>query len=451
MYLTDRIELIGGRIVAAGSAEGAFRLLKTLLESWTAHAALAFVADDFGQWINALADHFQISHEEIEALVETDPLVPLPIRVNAEELLPDQIPETHRLLRNLLLSANQSNLRFAAGPGFALRIGEDAPTPDFIVAQNHPDLRFTSRHLEGIPEIVVETAAPAKDLFQLQKLYASHGIPEVWVFDLVKREFVVLENRGGYYRPTSCLTGGVYHSAAIRGLVVNVNLLWDVELSAEQMLGAVLLDESDDNYNSIINYSRIPDQRPKNDKSVSARPGQLPFSPRIRYDASPVSFEEFISWTPGCRFEIGAGRVLMPTREGSRNMIGTLLQNIGLRKSVSALPLNDWVTAIAERRLQIASANQIKKYLAREAKLAAKFLRSEFGLRDLRTFGWFDSPPGMWTNLKIIDMTGEQGGPPHSEIRQSLRDRYDDGIEFVGIDALDPGDKQIFEERSLTL
>ena len=90
-------------------------------------------------------------------------------------------------------------------------------------------------------------------------------------------------------------------------------------------------------------------------------------------------------------------------------------------------------------------------FLASEAKRTAEILREEFGKDDLRTFGWLDEPPGMWTNVKIVDMQSENGGPPRKEINRSLRKRCDTGIEFVGLESLTPGEKTLLEKRSLTL
>lgn len=451
MSFTDRIELIDGRIIISGIAERSFQLLKVLLESWTAHAALAFVTRDFEPWFEALSAHFGISLEEIEKLTAEFEVEPLQGFLNSAELISEDWHSVQRFQTNLLMSANQSNLRFAKGSGFAVKIGENALTPDFVIAQAHADLRFSERHLEGVPEIVVETVLPEKDLFKIQKTYAEHGIPEVWVVDLKRREFVVLQNCGGYYKPTSLLTGGVYHSVAISGLVLNIDLLWDEEISPEKMLAAVLLEENGEKYNSIINYSRIPDHRITLEKRSKVCPGKLPFKPRIEFDPQKITFDEFISWVPKPEFGMRDNRLLITDRMGSRNMLGMLLQNFGLKEAVSLLPLEDWITAIAERCLQIDSNVHIKKFLASEAKRTAEILREEFGKDDLRTFGWLDHPPGMWTSVKIVDMQPENGGAPRQEIRKLLRERCDTDIEFVGIESLTPGEKMLLEKRSLTL
>lgn len=451
MSFTDRIELIDGRILVAGREEKSLQLLKTLLASWTAHAALAFVSNDFEPWFEALSKHFKISADEIEELIAEDKSEPLQGFLNSDDLISEDWYSVLHFQTNLLMSANQSNLRFAKGSGFAVKIGENALTPDFVIAQAHADLKFSERHLEGVPEIVVETVLPDKDLFQIQKIYAAHGIPEVWVVDLKRREFVVLQNRGGYYKPTSLLTGGVYHSVAVNGLALNIDLLWDEEISPEQMLAAVLLEESGEKYSSIINYSRTPDHRMTLKKRSNICPGKLPFKPRIGAEPEEITFGEFISWVPKPEFGMKNNRLLIPNRIGARNMLGMLLQNFGLKEAVAFLPLEDWVTAIAERCLQIDSHLHIKKFLACEAKETADILRKEFGKNDLRTFGWLDEPPGMWTNLKIVDMEPENGGLPRREINQILRERCDTGIEFVSVESLTPGEKRLLEKRSLTL
>lgn len=451
MYLTDRIELIEDNLIVAGSAKGSFQLLKMLLESWTAHAAVAFVTDDFEPWIAALSTQYKMSSDEIEELIAADRVEPLVGKLNFTQLFSDEWQSVRDLLKNILMSANQSNIRFATGSGFAIKIGENALTPDFVIAQGHADFRFSERHLEGVPEIVFETVVPNKDLYKLQKLYASHGIPEVVLVDLKKHEFVVLQNRGGYYHPTSLLKGGVYHSVAVGGLVININLLWNIRMSPEQMFGAVLLDESEGKHNSIINYSRMPNLRNQHKKPAIIRPGQILFEPRIGYDPGTLTFEEFISWSPRPKFEIDDNRLVISSRKGTRNMIGMLLQCIGLREAVAALPLEDWITAIAERRLQIASSIHIKKFIAHEAKRTAQILREDFGKYDLRTFGWIDEPPGMWTSLRIVDMQPENGGPPHREIRRLLQDRSHTGVEFIGVDSLTPAERSLLEKRSLIL
>ena len=132
-------------------------------------------------------------------------------------------------------------------------------------------------------------------------------------------------------------------------------------------------------------------------------------------------------------------------------MIGMLLQGFGLKNAVAALPLEDWLAAISERRLQIKSSIHIKKFLAHEVQRAAQILREEYNRLDLRTFGWIDEDPGMWTSVKIVDMQPANGGPPNQAIRDALRKQFDDTIEFISCDSLTPGDLRILENRSLTV
>lgn len=461
MHLTDRIEMIGGRVYAAGSAEGSFQLLKVLLESWTAHAALAFENGDFDPWVKALADHCGVGVDEIERRISADPREPLSGRLDYSQLFPDMWPSNRRMLGNLLASADQSNLRFAGGPGRPVRIGENAPTPDFVIAQNGGGLRPNGRCLEGVPEIVLETVVPRrKDLSALHQIYANHGIPELWVVDLEKRDFCAFENRDGSYRLISRLNAGIYSSAAVGGLDLNVDRLWDLKTEPVEMFGVALPEENGNGgrHSLILNYAGPPPihQNKESEETVGPLPPvaavaePIPFRPRIGYRPEKITCDEFLSWNPAPEFRIDGNRLLIENERGTRNVIGMLLQTLGLKNAVAALPADDWITAIAERRLQIKSCVFIQKYMAREAREAADLLREQYGRRDLRTYGWLDEPPGMWTRVRIVDMEAEDDGAQTGEIRKMLGGKYDD-VEFTGAGQLSPAERQQIENRSLRL
>ena len=64
------------------------------------------------------------------------------------------------------------------------------------------------RHVEGVPDIVVEILSSDRnhDLVFKRRIYAETGVPEYWIFDPVNDTVLPLELRDGAYAERTALT-----------------------------------------------------------------------------------------------------------------------------------------------------------------------------------------------------------------------------------------------------
>ncbi len=106
--------------------------------------------------------------------------------------------------------------------------------PDiFFVATAHLD-RLRSTYLEGPADLVVEIISPesrARDRGDKFFEYEAAGIPEYWLLDPIREqaEFYQIDP-GGIYRFVAPDAEGRYHSAALPGLRLQVDWLWQAPL-----------------------------------------------------------------------------------------------------------------------------------------------------------------------------------------------------------------------------
>jgi Uma2 family endonuclease len=82
--------------------------------------------------------------------------------------------------------------------------------------------------VESAPDLVVEILSPAtarRDLGEKLRLYAEAGVGEYWIADPAARTFEFLENLDGAFT-VRLPEGGVYRSAAVVGLELDVEAFW---------------------------------------------------------------------------------------------------------------------------------------------------------------------------------------------------------------------------------
>ena len=99
-----------------------------------------------------------------------------------------------------------------------------------------PDVVYTSKErgsilrsrVEGAPDLVVEILSPStarRDLGEKLRLYAESGIAEYWIVDPGLETFEFLEIAGDGFR-VRLPEGGLYRSAAISGLELDLEAFW---------------------------------------------------------------------------------------------------------------------------------------------------------------------------------------------------------------------------------
>ena len=83
-----------------------------------------------------------------------------------------------------------------------------AVEPDLVVILAGRDDIGGVRHVEGVPDIVVEILSSDRnhDLVFKRRIYAEAGVPEYWIFDPVNDTVLPLELRDGAYAERPALT-----------------------------------------------------------------------------------------------------------------------------------------------------------------------------------------------------------------------------------------------------
>jgi len=99
--------------------------------------------------------------------------------------------------------------------------------PDVVFVRAERE-RIVRDRVEGAPDLVVEVLSPGtarRDLGEKLRLYAEAGVGEYWIVDPTARTFELLENRDGAFL-LRLPEAGVYRSAAVAGLELDVEAFW---------------------------------------------------------------------------------------------------------------------------------------------------------------------------------------------------------------------------------
>ena len=327
-----RIELIRGRVQIAGSRAMTRLVLQQLLVQTT----LAELRDLGGErWRGAaqLAPQLPLghigtfNHRRHYSLLQR---VSLPLF----ELLSGSALTTH-------------------ARDIAVRLGDSVLTPDVFIGSTSAMREY---YLEGSPLLAIEIIDPYNPAEELERLglYFEYGTPEVWWFEpahALVRQFVL---QGGDYA-VSTYHDGWLESAAVEGLAVDSEGAWQpgwrppltirysgksntrpepqipnipphqtvelTDLEMETLLGEVL------------GTFDVPEGEPVR-RGYHA---DLPFAPHVGLAPQQVSFEAFISWTTEAKFEVVDDQLVVGSPRGTRELLGLLLQSLGLIDAFSLL------------------------------------------------------------------------------------------------------------------
>jgi Uma2 family endonuclease len=137
------------------------------------------------------------------------------------------------LLRHFVETKQLGVVRFAP---FQMKTGRDLPgrEPDILfIAREHLD-RLTDTYLDGPADLVVEIISRdsrARDRGDKFYEYEQGGVREYWLLDYLRRqaEFYQLGPEG-IYRLVAVGPDGIYQSAVLAGLWLNVEWLWQEPL-----------------------------------------------------------------------------------------------------------------------------------------------------------------------------------------------------------------------------
>ena len=140
------------------------------------------------------------------------------------------------LLTLLQLYANMRRLGEVRYEPFQMKSAPNLPgrSPDIMFVAEANLSRIKKTYLEGPADLVIEIISPesrARDRGDKFFEYEAAGIPEYWLIDPVRQqaEFYQL-GADGIYRPASIDNQGRYHSAALPGLWLQVDWLWETPL-----------------------------------------------------------------------------------------------------------------------------------------------------------------------------------------------------------------------------
>lgn len=429
--------MLGGQVLSSGSVEGSRRLLKLLLRSWSAHSAVA-LTPSVGVWKRALAKFEDVRSGDIDKRVSgLEKQVIEDRRIEFHEICEDTWDRTRRIFSVMGLNAFHYGVPVSMSLNYVVRLGNDAPTPDFLMSQN--DDQITSYYFENSPDIMVEAVTELKDLRRYKNLYAKHGLKELWTIDGAKKEFRVFRRTESGFSPIAIEP--IYNSFSLPGLTVNVENIWKT------------YDDPWNRKEDIILVYEGQERVPSRSAKESVEWGDLPFSPKIDNTPVPITFDEFIAWSPESKFQWMDGQLCVSTPMGSRNTIAMLLQTIGVDAAIPMLPVDDWLIAVRDRRYQLEIQNTLREELIREARKAARVLRDDFGFSELTLYGdWLNEPSiNRWTDVWIATPDDERESKKNHEVYLALLKECDQIVRLKSLRNMTKAEKAEFSEHKLSL
>ncbi|MFN8594527.1 MAG: Uma2 family endonuclease [Thermomicrobiales bacterium] len=114
---------------------------------------------------------------------------------------------------------------YLAAPVDVVLTNRDIVQPDLVVLLRSNLSRISNRAIEGPPDLVVEIISPSSDFHdrvRKQRLYARHGVSELWLVDPVARQLTIYANpcEGRYHVERAFTDTAV--STIIPGLTVDL-------------------------------------------------------------------------------------------------------------------------------------------------------------------------------------------------------------------------------------
>lgn len=161
--------------------------------------------------------------------------------VDGEVFLMSPISNRHQDVGAFLISllrfyAEARHLGEVRYDPFQMKIGPRFPgrAPDILFVASANALRLKSVFLDGPADLVVEIISPesrARDRGEKFFEYEEGGVPEYWLLDPIRNQAEFYQRgENGLYRMVPPDVQGRYHSAALPGLWLQVNWLWEIPL-----------------------------------------------------------------------------------------------------------------------------------------------------------------------------------------------------------------------------
>lgn len=375
----SKLELIDGQLIISTLA-GSRRVAWYLLHDYGPALALPLAPTDL--WWTALGQAFEpqpVPQTPTEWAAWADHVAYDPEPAPAGPYRSAAHQRVFRLLRNGLYSfASTSRLGQSLGYDFVVRLDENGLTPDLIFIDRNRLVNLHDYYLDGPPALAIEITLEGSgnadhDRDLKRRLYERAGLPEYWLVEPATQEIIFYRlGADGRYQPlvvdrqgvpqgegNGRLTNrwvtsdashqgavdgqGVYHLRAVPGLALAVPRLWTMEETNWQEPWWPFLPATR------TETKKLPKlQFDSDDLSWDS----LPFAPRVGLQPVPISFAEYISWSPEAKFERLYGRLEIGGREGSRRVLGLLLMTLGLVEVVKLAQPREWVTFLEQEKYQ---------------------------------------------------------------------------------------------------
>ncbi|MBE9141380.1 Uma2 family endonuclease [Nodosilinea sp. LEGE 07088] len=398
----SKLELIDGQLVVGNSLTGSRLLLRQILQGWRADAAVALAPTE--TWFQAIAAGYDLTLPQTDSYLEIlnhlgDQLAD--VEFVAEDLQAGRAEITwahHRIQQQLTMDsfrlANQVGCE-SLGRDFVMRLGDNGFTPDLIVYKSQGLNQLFSYFLSGPAELVIEILMPghkAADRSTKFDYYQAAGVPDYWLVDSESQQVEFYRLVDSQYQRHQPDSDGHYRPSSIPGLAFRPDALW----------------QEDEDYNPLepktFKVEQSVEGLQRSQAEAGPQWGSLLFIPNIQPSPVPISFEAYISWCPRAKFEFIAGKPLINSTPGTRNVLAMLLMTIGLESAVKLLPPQAWIEGLRQRLEWEQHDGERKAEWWRLARQAAERLRTHFDLGRLGVIGDLTMPQPLnyWSDITLV-------------------------------------------------
>ena len=396
-----KLELIDGQLIVGNTIVGSRLLLRQILQGWGAEAAVALAP--ISLWIEALAASLELARLEIEIDDLHGTALDLKAIATAKEYQAEDLTGgygknnyDHNSIRDKLSTAlwriSESMGGRSMGRDFVMRLGNNGFTPDRLSIAGKHLSQLRAYYLDGAADLVIEVILPGHsyaDKVAKKAYYLAGGVTEYWIIDPKTEQIEFWRNQNGTFHQQQVDPDGCYRPSNIPGLVLMSQRLWQ-EARFDPELFRFEVEPSGDRLQ--IDYDED-----------GLGWGELPFQPDIRLEPTPISFEQYICWSPEAKFEFFEGKPDIGGREGIRNLIGMLLMTFGLRSSIKVLPPTVWCDALLSRlnRERIDEQRKIKWW--QKAREVAAIIRESFAPSQIAVIGDLTKPEPLdyWSEIEL--------------------------------------------------
>ncbi len=406
-----KLELIEYKLVVGNTLIGSRLLLRQLLTGWGAKAAITLAPIE--EWLEAL----RVTYDAPEASLSVGNLEALQnwatsIMTCPEDLIPGSRGENiwnHNQVRSCLSNGLWGIHEALDGSTFSrdfvMRLGDNGFTPDVLFFKDSPPNTLYEYYLEGSAELVVEVLLPGheyQDRVVKRNYYQEAGVPEYWLVNPAVEEVEFWRLVDGIYQRQSLDSEGCYRPSSVPKLIFHPAYLWSKARDLYQR----------NRFNSPI-FS-VEGERHSGTRQDFIDNGLgwgcVPFAPQVQLGSVPISFEQYIAWSPEAKFEFWDERPQIGGKIGIRNLIGMLLMTFGLAEVVKLLPPAKWISALQETTALIRDDSERKAVWWQIAHQAAAMLREKHGITRLGVIGDLvrSEPLNYWSKIEIVTWEPER-------------------------------------------